>query len=413
MTSKRIVVASAVLSLALFGGALSARQFNAGRGAQPGAGIASEIVDVKSEVFKGLSAEDECCRSVTQGEFALMLAHGLGLAEPQAGWTESKAAAELARMGRSPRSGWEIQKSLDETVLRQLLAGTRFEFSQAAILSQPTVPISRARAVFREGLPVTQGRFAVMLVQAGGGSRSNAPSLTVDQALVGLTAKGIKPEGGWRSDALLTEKVMRELLERTGLNGPLPDGALVEIAGMPVDLSRAYGVVFEKTNVITQGMVALLLVKRSGLPAPADGWTVEAAIAELEKFNSRPEYGWVPTAPICQSDMARLARRAGLIIAATDNCQVVVGESKSSPIGRGAGEPSFSGIGLGASLIETPRIGPIFGPARSTPVSGTRPSNTGTGGQPTPVPVPVPVPPIIIGPELPSNATSTPPRERY
>lgn len=339
----------------------------------------------------GVPAEDECCQEITHGEWAILLAWALGLVEPPEGWTAAQAARALERMGRRPEGGWRLEAPLRESDLALTLRGTRFATHPAAQPGHGAVTRARARAIFREGMPVAQGRFAQMLVRALAPERT----FTVPEALAWLQARGLAPVGGWEPDQWMTERTMWEILSRARWPVSTLARLLPEVGDLPVEWARAHALLFERRDQLTQAMLALVLVKVSGLAPPAGGWTLAAALAELERWNARPEYGWTPSAPICEGDLARLLRRAGLVMESANRCRAV---------GAAAVGETASVFDLVRALSPAParvRVveGPIFRPLSAT--SLIVPLAPSLLGQNAPSPM-APVPPEIVGPEIPS-----------
>ena len=54
--------------------------------------------------------ENECCRHITEGEFAILYCQGLKLREPLQGWTVQTAAAALTSLGHQPAGGWILSR---------------------------------------------------------------------------------------------------------------------------------------------------------------------------------------------------------------------------------------------------------------------------------------------------------------
>jgi len=336
-------------------------------------------------------AEDECCAEITQGEWAILLVWALGLAEPPEGWTAERAARALERVGRRPEGGWRLAAPLREGDLGPMLRGTRFAGHPLAQPGQGAVTRARARAIFRDGMPVTQGRFAQLLVRALKPTRA----FTVEEAIAWLQARGLVPAEGWEPDEWMTERRMWDVLSRAGWPVSPLVRLLPEVGELPVDLSRAHALLFERRDHPTQAMLALLLAKVSGLAAPPWGWTLAEALAELQRWNARPEYGWTPSAPICEGDLVRLLWRAGIVLEPVNRCRVVTAS---------AVEGATSALDLVRALGPGPQAmrvieGPIFRPLSAT--SLIVPLAPHGLGRNAPGPM-TPVPPEIVGPEIPS-----------
>jgi hypothetical protein len=358
------------------------------------------------------TAFEDCCRTITEGEFALFFVRALALDVPSGGWSEELAVAALTRLGYSPRHGWQPSRVLTEAVLRQVVASTRFATSPAARrVTEAAAPmtLARARAVFTDGLTITLGEFARLVVQAL--SPHGVPTIDEQDALAVLVRRHILAPTGWHARDVVTEKTMRTILERARLLPPGQTDLFREGDALPVDYTRAVALVQQKRSLLTQGMVALLLVKLSGGVPPAEGWTVERAIAELERFHARPEYGWTPTAPICRSDLVRLMRRAGIALPPAEGCQVVAGHPLS-PEPRATTLAEIIARITPIAPAPAPRIPTrsIFGPLEEMTLIAPIPARA--VGPPVQMPV-TPVPPEGIGPEIPSSFSQTPPRSSY
>lgn len=357
------------------------------------------------------TAFDDCCRTITEGEFALFFVRALSLEAPRGGWSEDLAVAALAHRGYAPRQGWQPSRLLTEAVLREVVAGTRFATGPAVHLvteASAPVTVARARAVFTGGVTITLGEFAQLIAQTL--SRRGVPGDEHD-ALAVLVRRNILPPTGWQARDVVTEKTMRTILERARLLPPLQTDLFREGDALPVDYTRAWALVRQRRSLLTQAMVALLLVKLSGGTPPAQGWTVERAIAELERFYARPEWGWVPTAPICRSDLARLMRRAGVVLPPAEECQVVA-DQPVSPEPRPATLAEVIARLAPSAPAPAPRLPTrsIFGPSAAT--TGVAPIPARAVGPPVQMPV-TPVPPEGIGPEIPSTFSPTPPRSSF
>lgn len=338
-------------------------------------------------------AEDVCCGEITQGEFALELAWALGLAEPPEGWTAERAMEELARLGRHPERGWHAAAPLREADLGLLLRGTRFARMPAAQPGWGAVTRARVRAIFRDGMPITHGGFARLLAEVLAPSRA----FTEEQAIAWLRARGLAPSAGWEPEEWMTEAVMWEVLSRAGWPASAYASIIPEAGTLLVDRLRAQAIVRQRRDVLTQAMLALLLVKLAELPPPEGGWTLAAALAELERWNVRPEYGWTPSAPVCQDDFARLLRRVGLFLEPADRCRVA-----AAPVGE---RIDRSAVALAEALSPTPQVArlvetPIFAPLQTTALIVPLSPNIVSRNIVMPV---APVPPEIVGSEIPSR----------
>ncbi len=374
----------------LLGGALVAGAFLSAIVTQPS--VPRPLAErSREDTWPVVLAEDECCAEILQGEWAILLAWALGLAEPPDGWTAERAARELERFGRRPEGGWRLEAPLREDDLVRMLRGTRFAAHSAAQLGQGAVTRARARAIFRDGMPITQGRFAQLLARALAPNRT----FTAEKAIAWLHARGLAPAEGWVPDEWMTERKMWEVLSQAGWPVSSIARALPEIGELPVDVARAHALLFERRDRLTQAMLAVLLVKISGFTAPAQGWTLAAALAELERWNARPGYGWTPLAPVCEGDLVRLLRRAGIVMEPVNRCRAVTAS---------AVEGAASALDLVRALSSAPnemRVveGPIFRPLSAT--SLIVPLTPNELGRNAPMPM-TPAPPEIVGPEIPS-----------
>lgn len=383
-----MIAMSARKRKALFGGAFVAVAFLSAIVIQPS--IPKPLAERSGRGAEPVVlAEDECCAEIPQGEWAILLAWALGLAEPPEGWTAERAARELERLGRRPKEGWRLEAPLREDDLAPMLRGTRFAAHPAAQPGQGGITRARARAIFRDGMPITQGQFAQLLARVLAPNRAFTP----EEAAAWLHARGLAPAEGWALDEWMTERKMWDVLSQAGWPVSSTARVLPEIGELPVDVARAHALLFERRDRLTQAMLAMLLVRISGLTAPAQGWTLAAALAELERWNARPEYGWTPLAPICEGDLVRLLRRAGIVVEPVNRCRAVTAS---------AVEGTASALDLVRALSPTPKPmrvieGPIFRPLSTTSlIVPLAPSGL---GQLMPM---TPVPPEIVGPEIPS-----------
>jgi hypothetical protein len=253
--------------------------------------------------------EDECCRNITEGEFAVLYVGGLKLREPAQGWTVQSAAAALTSLGHQPQGGWVLSRFLSEAVMARLLQSSPFyrkpftdaDFQKSDLL----LTISRARSVFPADAGLTQGEFAVLLAEAlrlpgprGGWSVSSAMSALSSQATP------IKPAAGWNQAALLRESEMLQILASTHFHPTSLD------PNMTVSSLRAYSLLFGKFEIATEGHFGLFVVHSLGVPAPHGGWSQEEALNYLQnRFGLVNGYGWNASAPLCTDTFERSLRQ--------------------------------------------------------------------------------------------------------
>lgn len=253
--------------------------------------------------------ENECCRTITEGEFAILYSQALKLHEPAQGWTIQTAAAALSGLRHQPEKGWILSRPLSESVMAGLLQNSPFyrkpfsteEFQKSNIL----VTIAKARGVFPVEDAITQGDFAILLVRAlnlpapkGGW---NAESTT--QTLASQPAP-IAPPGGWQINAPLKESVMAQILAPTVFRNTSIDP---NITVTPV---QAYSLLFQKFEIATEGHFGVFLVKALGVPEPAGGWTKQTALDFVQKeFGIDSGYGWSPNAPLCVETFENALRK--------------------------------------------------------------------------------------------------------
>jgi len=251
--------------------------------------------------------ENECCRTVTEGEFAILYAQALKLREPAQGWTIQTAAAALSGLRHQPEKGWILSRFLSESVMAGLLQNSPFyrkpfsteEFQKSNIL----VTIAKARGVFPVEDAITQGDFAILLVRALNlpKGRENAESATKTLASQPVP---IAPAGGWRIDAPLKESDMAQILAPTAFRNTSIDP---NIEVTPV---QAWSLLFQKFEIATEGHFGIFLVKALGVPEPAGGWTKQAGLDFIKtEFGVDSGYGWSPNAPLCVETFENALRK--------------------------------------------------------------------------------------------------------
>jgi hypothetical protein len=250
---------------------------------------------------------NECCRTMTEGEFAILYAQALKLHEPAQGWTIQTAAAALSGLRHQPEKGWILSRLLSESVMAGLLQNSPFyrkpfdteEFRKSNIL----VTIAKARGVFPVEDAITQGDFAILLVRAlnlpkGRESAENAAKTLASQPVP------IAPTGGWQIDAPLKESDMAQILAPTAFHNTSIDP---NILFTPV---QAYSLLFQKFEIATEGHFGVFLVKALGVPEPAGGWTKQAAMDFIKtEFGVDSGYGWSPNAPLCVETFENALRK--------------------------------------------------------------------------------------------------------
>lgn len=243
--------------------------------------------------------ENECCRNITEGEFAILYAQGLKLREPAQGWTVQAASSALSALGHQPEKGWVLSRFLSEAVMAGLLRNSDFhrppfnspQFERSNLL----VTVAKARGVFPAEDTISQGEFAVLLAQAlqvqaprGGWTTENAVQVLESQPVP------IKPVKGWNVNAPLKESDMTQVLAPTAYRPTSID------PGLDISPIQAYSLLFGKFEIATEGHFGVFLVKSLGVSEPAGGWSKQAALNYLKnEFGVESGYGWSPNAPLC------------------------------------------------------------------------------------------------------------------
>ncbi|HYK88645.1 MAG TPA: hypothetical protein VE398_07735 [Acidobacteriota bacterium] len=253
--------------------------------------------------------ENECCRYITEGEFAVLYVEGLKLGEPAQGWTVQSAAAALSSLGHQPQGGWVLSRYLSESVMARLLRNSPFfrkPFSDPAFQkSDALVTIAGARSALPGDEGLTQGEFAVLLAEA---LKIPGPSSgwSTGSAIAALTGQRvpIQPAAGWKQNAQLRESDMLQILVPTRFRPTSLDPS------MKVSTLQAYSLLFGKFEIATEGHFGLFVVTALGAPAPPGGWTQEEALRYIkERFGVDSGYGWNASAPLCAKTFDQALRR--------------------------------------------------------------------------------------------------------
>ncbi len=242
--------------------------------------------------------ENECCRDITEGEFAILYCQGLKLQEPAQGWTIQTAAAALSSLGHQPPHGWVLSRFLSEAVLAKLLENSPFyrrPYTEPEIQkSDRLVTIARARSAVPADDGLTQGEFAILLATA---LRLPIPAdSSPETAIKALSSLSVpaRPIRGWNSAARLVESDMTQILLPTPFRSTNIDPA------MEISAAQAYSLLFGKYEIATQGHFGLFIVQALGTPPPPGGWTAPKALDYIQKeFGVGDELGWNPGAPLC------------------------------------------------------------------------------------------------------------------
>jgi hypothetical protein len=254
--------------------------------------------------------ENECCRNITEGEFAILYAQGLELREPATGWTGQSAAAALSSLDHQPAGGWSLSRLLSEKVMSRLLVNSPFyrkPFTEAWFQkSEVTVTVSKARSVFPPNEGITQGDFAILLAEAlrlkpppGGWKAESAAS-----ALVAARPVSLHPPRGWSVDETLKEGDLLQILVSTHYRPVFlnPSASVTTL--------QAYSILFGSFQVATEGDFGLFLVNALGATPPDGGWTKQNALDFIKReFNVESGYGWNPGTPLCAEVFENALRR--------------------------------------------------------------------------------------------------------
>lgn len=244
--------------------------------------------------------ENECCRNITEGEFAILYVEGLKLNEPAQGWTVQSAAAALTTLGHQPEKGWVLSRFLSEAVMSRLLKNSPFYRKPFSVpdfqKSDKLVTISNARSLMPGEENLTQGEFAIFLAEALNLPASSS-EWTAETAIRALSSQPnpIRPAKGWRATDVLKEGEMLEALAHTPYRSISIDPQL------PISTLRIYSLLFGKFEIATEGLFGIFIVNSLGVQ-PKDGsrWTMDAALDYISKeFGVQSGYGWNSGAPLC------------------------------------------------------------------------------------------------------------------
>jgi hypothetical protein len=253
--------------------------------------------------------ENECCRYITEGEFAILYVEGSKLKEPAQGWTVQSAAAALSSLGHQPQGGWVLSRFLSEAVMARLLKNSSFyrkPFTDPDFQKSDTlVTIARARSAMPTNDGLTQGEFAILLAEAL--KLSGPPSgWSMDTAIAALSSQPvpIRPAAGWKPNAQLREGEMMQILALTQFRPTSIDPNLV------VSTLQAYSLLFGKFEIATQGNFGLFIVNSLGVPPPPGGWTADEALKYIKnRFGVDSGYGWSAGAPLCAESFNNALRQ--------------------------------------------------------------------------------------------------------
>jgi hypothetical protein len=244
--------------------------------------------------------QDECCRKITEGEFAILYAQGLRLSEPPQGWTVQSAAAALSALGHQPVDGWVLSRFLTEKAMSRLLINSPFyrkPFTEASFQkSELTVTVSKARSVFPPDEGITQGEFAILLAEALKlpPPRAGWKAESAAAALAAARPVPLRPPRGWNINETLKEEDLLQILEPTQYK-PVPVNPSSAVTTL-----RAYSILFGSFEAATEGDFGLFLVNALGAPPPAGGWTKQNSLDFIrQEFDFESGYGWNPGAPLC------------------------------------------------------------------------------------------------------------------
>jgi hypothetical protein len=242
--------------------------------------------------------DSECCRNITEGEFAILYCQALNLREPGQGWTVQSAAAALSSLGHQPEGGWVLSRFLTESTMSRLLRNSKLsrkQFNQQDFQrSTRFVTIANAREAVPADDAITQGEFAVLLSRALNIPAPAHPSPDAAIRLLLSQPLQIKPLAGWQADAPLHESEMLEILATTPIRASSVD-ASAEISAL-----QAFSLLFGKFEIATQGHFGLYIVEALNIPPPEGGWTTKKALDYVQKeFGVSGHYGVNRNAPLC------------------------------------------------------------------------------------------------------------------
>jgi hypothetical protein len=242
--------------------------------------------------------DSECCRNITEGEFAILYCQALNLREPAQGWTVQSAAAALSSLGHQPEGGWVLSRFLTESAMSRLLRNSKLyrkPFNEQDFQrSTKLVTIANARNVVPTNDALTQGEFAVLLARA---LNIPAPARPTPEAAIRLLLSQplpVKPLAGWQPDAPLHESEMLEILAATPFRASSVD-ATAEISAL-----QAFSLLFGKFEIATQGHFGVYIVEALSIPSPEGGWTTTKALDYVVKeCGVSGRYGVNRNAPLC------------------------------------------------------------------------------------------------------------------
>ncbi len=242
--------------------------------------------------------DSECCRNVTQGEFAILYCQSLGLREPAQGWTVQTAAAALSALGHQPDGGWVLSGFLNQGAMSRLVRKSKLnrkEYEQAEFKrSTKPITIADARAIAPAEDAITQGEFAILLARALNVPGPANPSPAAAAKLLSAQPLPIRPLAGWQVDQPLREAEMLEILSATPFRASSVDPT-AEISSL-----QAYSLLLGKFEIATQGHFALYIVEALNVPPPSGGWTMKKALDYVQKeFGVNSGYGMQRNVPLC------------------------------------------------------------------------------------------------------------------
>jgi hypothetical protein len=279
--------------------------------------------------------ENECCRNITEGEFAILYCQGLRLREPAQGWTVQTASAALSAIGHQPEGGWVLSRFLTEAVCSRLLRNSAFfrkPFTESVTQASNTlITIARARSIVPADDSLTQGEYAVLLANAL--RLPLPPGSSPEQAIQVLSAQQppIRPALGWKPSARLTEGDMVQILVNTPFR-PTITNPVIEVSAI-----QAYSLLFGKFEVATQGQFGMFIVDALGAPQPVGGWNQRNTLEYLQsEYGLTNNFGWNPNAPLCAETFEDALRQILLKTQANSASGSAAGQKQASPAGKAA-----------------------------------------------------------------------------
>jgi protein involved in polysaccharide export with SLBB domain len=138
-------------------------------------------------------------KAPTQGEYAVRWAQKLGLGE---NLPEQEAIHALAEVGVEPQAGWQQSNEITTDFLTELFDLT-LEAAQKGLVA------------FRPDEFITQGGYAVQLVQKLGLSKEPTIPSSEQDAIIVLGTLGIKPEAGWQPNSKVDADFLTDVLSST------------------------------------------------------------------------------------------------------------------------------------------------------------------------------------------------------